>query len=362
MNKYYLVITLFFGQVSFAQKPVKLGERIVKPETVKGSSNQLFGLWKIFHKEYVVDVPRTYEIENLRDRDLNQYQKRSKKGNIVYGNYVLISDSLYYPYSSGMGEILVKPKYVSEMEHIRLEDQNHDPRLGNQDLLRVSLLCTLYKDPEAQVEKTFYFLTKDIVFSYNNNECTYLERVKDSHELSNTWKKNAEGYFYSDFVEMGDISLYIKKQRSKALEVILDSMGNKMNYYYCKSMANNSCNNGEGDFPWSKHKNYVVTRRVDIKSLKSDILKISGAVLEEDKFLKFRIKWRFIETDPQVTITTPKSFFYQDASESKPRKSFLLKGDTAFVEETKGDWLLLRYEGKTITRGWMHKKNVREVK
>lgn len=65
--------------------------------------------------------------------------------------------------------------------------------------------------------------------------------------------------------------------------------------------------------------------------------------------------------DPQVTITTPKSFFYQDASEAKPRKAFLLQGDTAFVEETKGDWLLLRYEGKATTRGWMHKKNVREL-
>ncbi len=66
--------------------------------------------------------------------------------------------------------------------------------------------------------------------------------------------------------------------------------------------------------------------------------------------------------DPKITITTPKSFFYQDASEAKPKKSFLLKGDIAFVEETKGDWLFIRFEGKTITRGWMHKKNVQYLK
>lgn len=67
-------------------------------------------------------------------------------------------------------------------------------------------------------------------------------------------------------------------------------------------------------------------------------------------------------SDPKITITTPKSFFYQDASEAKPKKSFLLKGDIAFVEETKGDWLFIRFEGKTITRGWMHKKNVKFLK
>ena len=83
-----------------------------------------------------------------------------------------------------------------------------------------------------------------------------------------------------------------------------------------------------------------------------------GWVLKNDLFSSVYIP----KSDPKISITTPKSFFYQDASEAKPKKSFLLKGDIAFVEETKGDWLFIRFEGKTITRGWMHKKNVQYLK
>ena len=87
-------------------------------------------------------------------------------------------------------------------------------------------------------------------------------------------------------------------------------------------------------------------------------LKKKSIEMKRDLLKEFNIP----PPDPKITITTSKSFFYQDASEAKPKKSFLLKGDIAFVEETKGDWLFIRFEGKTITRGWMHKKNIQYLK
>lgn len=116
------------------------------------------------------------------------------------------------------------------------------------------------------------------------------------------------------------------------------------------------------DARWDESKNALVYGSIQkINKSKKQYRDVDKIPLEKVNFYELFASKNNTE-NLKITIITPKSFFYQDASEAKPKKSFLLKGDIAFVEETKGDWLFIRFEGKTITRGWMNKKNVQYLK
>jgi hypothetical protein len=52
-------------------------------------------------------------------------------------------------------------------------------------------------------------------------------------------------------------------------------------------------------------------------------------------------------------VKSDKAYFYNEKSEDKKRKAYIIKNDFVLIKKIEGDWAYGVYEGKTITKGWI---------
>ncbi len=65
------------------------------------------------------------------------------------------------------------------------------------------------------------------------------------------------------------------------------------------------------------------------------------------------------EQSKKVKITADKTFFYTEMSEASKRKAFLVKNDTAYLEDINDDWVKVYYDGKIVSGGYIKRSDIK---
>ncbi|MBW1297003.1 hypothetical protein [Aquimarina litoralis] len=81
--------------------------------------------------------------------------------------------------------------------------------------------------------------------------------------------------------------------------------------------------------------------------------------LDKIDYLKdFKIK----EQSKKIKVTTDKTFFHNEMSETSKRKAFLVKEDIAYMEDVNDDWVKVYYDGKIVSGGYVKRSDVEILK
>lgn len=91
----------------------------------------------------------------------------------------------------------------------------------------------------------------------------------------------------------------------------------------------------------------------DIFRKLKEISKLSGV-----NFIKeFNIK----EISKQVKVTKAKAYFYNEMNENTCRNAFLIKNDSAYLENIEDGWVKGYYDGKIVTNGYMKISDIKII-
>ncbi|SMO52733.1 SH3 domain-containing protein [Solitalea koreensis] len=359
--KLYIIasIVLFFSKCCFSQHKIRIGEKIIQPETV--NSFDLCGSWKIIHKDYVAEEERSNFIKPLEYINKSIFSTRKSQGELGYGDYVSFTDSLYLPFSVGLPSLIVNPKYRKQIIKINPEDGDYDPRLGTQKLLSIDVLCPLYLDSETQIEFSILALSSDLICIIYDNTYVYLQRVIGSF----TWHKDKSGFFYANIMGSNDFKIIIpsnKKTNNSLLEVLfVDPTKKNLKYAYVENFIASDCNNGKTNilFPPKNEMVSFDSCKIPTKNIKSNILRINGGTY--NPLDKWQVKWRILENPlfkGLKKIYTPKSTIYSSINPPRPTKMYLIQGNEVEVLEEKGEWIRIRFYGKKTIEGWIKRTDV----
>lgn len=297
MNTKLFFIALFLLIIGKAecQKTIQIGSKVVTTELLDSVEFSFVGTWKVIYRTYVAEREHTFEITPLEQLNTKLYKLRKLQGELIYGTYVSISESLYIPYTAYLPKLILNPIYKKNYIDLVANDHESDPRWGNQTLLSIDVHCPSRANSEA--EFSIFALTKNMIVIISNNSNTFLERVKNLDEMKNTWKKDLDGYYFMNLMGSSNIEFMVdNKDMNKKMELeYRPSSNTTFKYNYIENISSNTCNSNASEIIYTTRNKiirYPLNIKIPLTNIKSNRININVGTV--DQTMTWLVRWKIV--------------------------------------------------------------------
>lgn len=293
------VLMIMFVLNGFGQTKISFGKYEDMALLVNKTNFNLYDYWQVIHREYIIEMERTYEPLLINDSRLR------KQGELIYGSYVKISKKSFEAYCPYIAPIVINPvvKFV-ESEYDGGE-YGLFPQLNGKKILNAEIRCP--QNPNIVDDTPDIYITilnSNLIVIHGDNTYTLLKRVQTPINENILWQTDSYGFNSVKMRGHSDFQFTIDTLQENGKKLFFLCQMKKRNSESYIFIENFVKNNTLCTYQWKTK--YILGLKDSLKTYlsydlsllknKNNLFWVTGT--NEDKNEEWGVKWKM--TDKEV--------------------------------------------------------------